>query len=666
MSLCVRSIKGLEHNKDSLYNFLKRNPHDTSYVEGYLYYVELNYLNDPDSCFIITERQISFCNEKLKIYKNEIVRTRLLKALGSNYNNLGFLYNEKGLGAQALELYLKGLDIQKQVNDKRAIGQSYNNIGFVFYGLKDAVNAYSYYKEALLIRREIKDSNGVAQTLNNIGLMLKKLGDPDCKSQIEDACLKSGRLKAINYYEESRQIMERLNNISGVTTAVNNLGGVYKDLKDYDKALDYYLLALTFRQGGKNMYALGITLNNIGSVYFAKGDVFLATEYVNKAYKIAKEMNHPMLLTQVYSMLIQLAKEKGDFETAFNYLQENIKLNEMLNGATVSKEVEKIKLEHDFNEKRLQDSIKVDNERQILNLKISQEATKRKFLIAGLIALFFASLIFYNRMVVIKSQKKIIENQKKEVELKNSEIVDSINYAKRIQYTLLAKDEFLYQNFPEHFVFFKPKDIVSGDFYWATVHNGRKYIAVCDCTGHGVPGAFMSLLSIGFLSEAINEKGIEDPAEIFNYVRQRIINNVNKDGQKDGFDGILLSIDENSNKASLVAANNKPVLVRDGSIEILEANRMPVGIGIIEEKFKSTDLELRKGDTLYLYTDGFADQFGGPKGKKFKYKSLNELLAKISSNGSSEQKEILNTVFNSWKENLEQVDDVCIVGLKFN
>ena len=264
----------------------------------------------------------------------------------------------------------------------------------------------------------------------------------------------------------------------------------------------------------------------------------------------------------------------------------------------------------------------------------------------------------------VKDRTKEIEHQKEIIEEKQKEIVDSINYAKRIQYSLLAHKDFLEEELQEHFVYFHPKDIVSGDFYWATKMGTKFYIAACDSTGHGVPGAFMSLLNIGYLNEAIKEKGIEKPNEVLNFVRQRLIDNISKEGQKDGFDGILLCIDQQTKKLSYAAANNAPLLVKKGGYEELVADRMPVGMGERKEDFKLYEINYEKGDLLYLYTDGYADQFGGPKGKKYKYRPLNEMLQKMSADKMERQCTALANEFENWRGDLEQVDDVLVIGIR--
>ncbi|MFL5763156.1 MAG: two-component regulator propeller domain-containing protein [Bacteroidia bacterium] len=268
------------------------------------------------------------------------------------------------------------------------------------------------------------------------------------------------------------------------------------------------------------------------------------------------------------------------------------------------------------------------------------------------------------RTAEIEKQKGEIEQKNVLVEQKNRDITDSINYAKRIQYTLLANEELLKENLDEHFVFFQPKDIVSGDFYWATKKDDKFYLAVCDSTGHGVPGAFMSLMNISFLNEAISEKNIEAPDEILNYVRQRLIGSVSKDGAQDGMDGILLCIDKTKNKITYAAGQNRPVLIRNNSIVQLEADKMPIGKGERTTSFRSFELVMTGSDTLYLCTDGYADQFGGAAGKKFKYKQLHELLLKHHDQPMELQLDIYSKAINEWKGGLEQIDDILLVGIR--
>ena len=283
--------------------------------------------------------------------------------------------------------------------------------------------------------------------------------------------------------------------------------------------------------------------------------------------------------------------------------------------------------------------------------------------IYGAIALENASL-YHNMEMEVQARTIEIVNQKNIIESKQKEIIDSINYAKRIQYALLANTDFLKEHLNDHFILFKPKDIVSGDFYWASEHHDKFYFAVCDSTGHGVPGAFMSLLNIGYLNEAIKEKNIAEPNKVFDYVRKRLIENISQDGQQDGMDAVLVCVDKKTKAITYSAAHNTPLLISNHTFVELKKDKMPVGKGENETAFTSYSLSYKTGDILYLYTDGFADQFGGPMGKKFKYKKLNELLLNISGSPLAEQNAKLESEFLNWKGSLEQVDDVCIIGIR--
>ena len=205
---------------------------------------------------------------------------------------------------------------------------------------------------------------------------------------------------------------------------------------------------------------------------------------------------------------------------------------------------------------------------------------------------------------------------------------------------------------------------MSGDFYWATKKDTKFFIAVCDSTGHGVPGAFMSLLNISFLNEAINEKNITEPNLIFDYVRQRLIETLSQEEQQDGMDGTLLCIDYSTRTITYAAAYNAPVIIREKQIIINPTDKMPIGKGLKTEPFNKYTLDCKIGDTIYLSTDGFPDQFGGPKGKKFKYKQMRELMCEYSESPLNEQVFKFNEAFEAWQGSLEQVDDVTCLGMK--
>lgn len=290
--------------------------------------------------------------------------------------------------------------------------------------------------------------------------------------------------------------------------------------------------------------------------------------------------------------------------------------------------------------------------------------------IYGIVILNIRRLIRKNKNLegIITERTKVIADQKGELENKQKEILDSIHYAQRIQQALLASDELLSTNLDEYFVLFKPKDIVSGDFYWATeTAEGFLYITA-DCTGHGVPGAFMSLLNISKLNETVTQKQILRPDLVLNDVRDEIISALNPSGSKeeskDGMDAVLCRIDRRGMKLQYAAANNAFYIVRKKELIVCKADKMPVGKGYDNTPYTYNEITLEKGDLVYTFTDGYADQFGGPKGKKFKYKQMEEIMISIAGLPMAEQKKTLDLRFEEWKGALEQVDDVCIIGVR--
>jgi serine phosphatase RsbU (regulator of sigma subunit) len=270
---------------------------------------------------------------------------------------------------------------------------------------------------------------------------------------------------------------------------------------------------------------------------------------------------------------------------------------------------------------------------------------------------------------IIAAQKDEVELQKNIVEEKNTEITDSIRYAKRIQNAILTSDVYIKKHLNDYFILYKPKDIVSGDFYWTLMHNNKFFIVTADCTGHGVPGAMMSMLGINLLNQIVAEKNILDADAILNNLRREIIKAINpEDSQeesKDGMDCSLLIIDLEKMNLDYACANNAFYLVRNNSLIKYDADRMPVGKSPKDTiPFQKHSIQLQKNDLLITTTDGFTDQFGGAAGKKLKAKKLEQLILENHNRSLPDIKNALNTAFIGWKGDLEQVDDVTVIGIR--
>jgi PAS domain S-box-containing protein len=265
-----------------------------------------------------------------------------------------------------------------------------------------------------------------------------------------------------------------------------------------------------------------------------------------------------------------------------------------------------------------------------------------------------------------------IQNQKKQIEEKNREITDSIKYAKRIQQALLPDEEEIKKILPNHFIFYKPKDIVSGDFYFIEpIKTNDKVsligVAVADCTGHGVPGAFMSMLGQSILKQSLTEPAVNSPADALNYLNNKITSVLRYKEKntniRDGMDATFCVINLVNYQLQFSGANNPIYIISNSELIELKGNKLSIGQSE-DNLFLSQCVQLKKNDSVYLFSDGFADQFGGPKGKKFKYAQLKNLLLSISSLSANEQLQKITEVFNSWKGDLEQVDDICVIGFR--
>jgi serine phosphatase RsbU (regulator of sigma subunit) len=270
--------------------------------------------------------------------------------------------------------------------------------------------------------------------------------------------------------------------------------------------------------------------------------------------------------------------------------------------------------------------------------------------------------------VVAKAQE--IQHQRDVIEVKNKELTDSIHYAQRIQQSILPDEKMISKHLPQHFIYFKPKDIVSGDFYWYSRQGDHVLWAVVDCTGHGVPGGFMSMLGSGLLNQIVNEEKRIEPSEILNHLRDRVIvalKQTGADGEsRDGMDISLCSYDIKKNKLQYAGANLGAYVLRNGELTELKGNKQPIGIHVGEKQpFTTKEMVLEKNDYVYLTSDGYADQFGGGKGKKFKSSNFEKLLGMICSKTITEQYNEMDHVFNEWKGDFEQLDDVCVIGVKF-
>ena len=635
--------------------------------------------------------QYKLIKKALKKNNSNKVKNHLEGALSGALNNLGIIYEIKGNVKKSLSCYKESLAIDKKRSDKKSIAYTLNNIGFVYDKQGDIPKALEYYHRSLKALEELKDKNGIAYTLNNIGLI--QFYQKDYKSAKE-------------FHIRSLKLRTELGDKQGMASSYNNLGLVYKH---EPKALEYHTKSLELRQEIKDQYGSAFSYVNIGNIYFEKGDNERALEYFQSSLKLRKEindingivisLNH---IAEVYFKLgetktakinlensLNLAQKIGYpaeiqvaarllsqiFEKEQNYFQslKMFKLHTQMKDSIANDKTQKSALQqqakYEYEKQKVLDDAEHDK-----RLAIEQEEKAKQKVITyatagglGLVATFL--LFVFNRLQVTKKQKELIGIQRDQVEEAHKEIRDSIHYAERIQRSFLATNDLLNNSLKDYFVFFQPKDVVSGDFYWAGKLADNSFALVnADSTGHGVPGAIMSILNISSIEKAIDKKLIK-PSEIFNHTRDTIIerlsNDGSEDGGKDGMDASIIAFDFEKNSFSYAAAQNPIWIVRKGKLIEIKGEKMPLGKHHNDSTpFVGGKFETQKGDIIYTITDGFQDQFGGDKGKKFKVKPFKNYLISIAHLPMTTQKEKLANTFNNWKGEEEQVDDVCVIGVR--
>jgi serine phosphatase RsbU (regulator of sigma subunit)/tetratricopeptide (TPR) repeat protein len=648
---------------DSLKTALKNATHDSTRCNILNVLIENE---EDDKIWPLYNKQVKEIAESNlnTIKKDSPLRLFFLRNLAGALNNIGYLEKFRGDVSKGLEYYHKSLKIYEQIGDRENMANAFNNIAFVYSEQGDTTKALTCFFKNLDLYNEIGNKYGVSITSNNIGTIY----------------IDQGKLKdALKYFEMGLGIAEKLQNKRAIAYTLNNIGVVYSRSPDMktsteshlDIALRYFIKSLSIREETQDKRGMAISLQNIAETTMKKGNLADAQKYAERGLQLSKEIGYPDNIKRSSAVLSKVYSKTRNWEEAYNMQVLFHQMSDSLSNERNRKISIQKGFQYEYDKKVTADSVRGLEERKVFDAKLSEEKTQKFALYCGIFLISLFGIFMFNRLKVSKRQNQLIEKQKTElqrqkeiVEGHQKETLDSIHYARRIQTALIANSDFISQHVKESFIYFNPKDIVSGDFYWATTHKQKFYLAVCDSTGHGVPGAFMSLLNIGFLNEAIKEKNIESPDEIFNYVRKRLIETISDGGQKDGMDGILMCVDKQNNKIEYAAANNEPILIRDNQIIELSKDKMPVGHGERSKPFTCHSLILEPNDIIYLYTDGFADQFGGPKGKKYKYKQLNEQLLKVHQSSLSEQKNVLESEFNNWKGDLEQIDDICIIGLR--
>ena len=671
---------------DSVLNCLQHTQVDSVRFKLYFSLVSGNTGSDKealflDSCLAIADRIPSYLfrakainqkgtfffnkGENKKALLNYFKALAIVKEAGNQnfmskcVNNIANCYDVMGIYDKALQYYFQSLKLKETLQLKNKIYISKLNIATVYYNLKEYKKAIAYSEEALTDCIKYQDELREGIIYHNLANNYSDLGDTP---------------KAIAYFEKAIKIAVKTEDNTEYANSSLGLAHCYFEMKNFDKVLWYTQQALDTAKKYQLNIHVSSAENEFGEVYLMQKKYALAEKYLLAGLQDAKACQSTLNIKDAYLLLSKLYQDQKKMDQALHYYQLFSEVKDSLINDNKSQLLANLQENYEIEKKEAENKL-LQTENELSGNTIKQQKRLNYLIVTGLaLSLLFAFYIFKSLKkqrqanTIISRQKEEVHHQKEIVEEKQKEILDSIHYAKRIQRAVITSDDYLNQNLSDYFVFYQPKDIVSGDFYWALQLGKKFYIATADCTGHGVPGAFMSLLNISILNEVLMEKHILRPDLILNEARTDIIKALNPKGSeesKDGMDCILACFDFENSRLTYAAANNAFYIVRNGELIICKADKMPVGKSPRDtEPFNLQEVNLESGDVIYMLTDGLPDQFGGIKGKKFKYKQLEELLLAQAQKPMLEQRKILEKSFYDWKGNLEQVDDVLLIGIR--
>ncbi len=681
-----------EHAVDSLKILINTVQHDTIKINAYKAWDDIIYVSDPKLDQELNQKIIDLAEESLKNESLSIAEKKTLKkALSYGLNSLGIIYYNKGDIVRAVNFYSQSLKTRQEIGDKKGVAGTLNNLGIIsqdqgdyskaidyytrslkaneeignkkgeanslsnigriYFDQKDNVNAMDYQTRSLQIRIEINDKTGIANVLNIIGNIYKVQGN---------------KTKAMEYCTRSLKLSEEIGDKYLMALALCNIGLIYRDRGDNENAIDYLNRSLIMFEEIGNKKSVAASLVSIGSLYTKKDEIEKAAELFQKALSIARGAAFVDITRDASKSLSDIYKKSGKYKEALELYELHIMMRDSIMSEKSQKDVMKQEMKHNYDKQKELDAKEYDKQIAVSAEREQNQKVIRNAIAGSLVLVMVFAAFVFNRLRFTRNQNKVIEEQKNLVEGKQKEILASITYAKRLQEAILPPDSFVKENLPQSFILYMPKDIVAGDFYWMEQKEKVTLIAAADCTGHGVPGAMVSVVCSNALNRAVLEFGLTEPGKILDKTRELVLETFSRSDKdvKDGMDISLVSIDTYSKEIKWSGANNPLWYITNGSLKEIKADKQAIGKTENPLPFTTHSIQLKKGDSLYLFSDGYADQFGGAKGKKLKKKVLKEMLLQHSQLSQSEQKEKLETSFLNWKGAFEQVDDVCLIGVK--
>jgi serine phosphatase RsbU (regulator of sigma subunit) len=633
----------------------------------------------------------------------------------SAFNNIAMVYSYQGNYSKSIQNYFNALKFFEIKKDSQNIANCYNNIAIEYKKINAFDKAIVYYNKSINVLKKINQLRMITTINNNLGNIYFS------KQQYN---------KALSYYKKSYTTAITHDNRSEIAKSLSGMGNVYIKYKKFDSAQVFIEKSLNQYTEIGDKYGMLDQVLIYGNFNYELKRYKKAIQHFENGYSIAKEIGIKEAIKKSNNYLWKAYKNIGNYKKSLFYYEAFIKMKDSLESERNIKEILEQEFKYSYQKQAAVDSISHLKETALLDANILQQDLELKnkkqqqyLLFGGITLLVIFGGFMFNRFKITKKQNKIIELQKQEVELqkqeaenqrdyaesehkkaedlrivaetqkeiveeKNKEITDSITYAKRLQNAILPPARLVKEWLNDSFIFYKPKDIVAGDFYWMeVVKRGEKNIifyAAADCTGHGVPGAMVSVVCSNALNRSVKEFNITDPAKLLDKVTELVKDSFAQSDEaiNDGMDIAICALDLIDKKVWFSGANNPLYRITgldtkiDGDYKTLEvgtrqlieykADKQPIGNYDYIKPFTTTEIQLEPGDCIYIFSDGFSDQFGGEKGKKYKSANFKRFLMQIESKEMDVQKEILDTEINRWRGEIEQVDDICVIGLRVN
>jgi serine phosphatase RsbU (regulator of sigma subunit) len=569
-------------------------------------------------------------------------------------NNLqGIAQSIRGRDLTALEHYQKSLGFYEALNDSLGMANLVNNIGTIYSKMGNDSAAIAHYKESYRMKEGMGLEKKQALNLFNIATSFNTLRQFD---------------SAMWYTQKLNDLHARAGEVFIEPYPI--LAQIFLEREQYDSALHYYQLYYDAEVKQQDAHfvqtaALGLVRSHLGLESFNEAERIL-----NMIEPEAKYYSFSEHILEIYELRAELYNLKGEYNKAFAWQKKAIAFKDSVDQTNNASRLQELSVRYE--------AAKRDKELIEKDLIISEQDASRKAIIitATIIGIAVLTIICLIVLFLVRNRKqnKLLNMQNKEIDEQRQKIISSINYAKKIQSSMLIPEEGIRRHFPDSFVYFKPKDIVSGDFYWFTELGDKIMLSTIDCTGHGVPGAFMSLIANSKLNKVVKEKGIHDPAKILSEVHREIVESLNQNGAEmaqDGMDMSLCLIDKKQRRILYAGAQNSIFLINGESLEEIKADTISIGGTAFEGKrkldgqaFSTKELHYDLGTYLFMFTDGYLDQFGGEENKKFNKGRFRKLMLEVTQKGITHAKSHIEQKFEDWRKNNPQIDDVLIIGAR--